>query len=73
MKILVDASASSVLSALKSQMGEPADYLSLLNYRKKNKTIPIQKQFGEPPFRGDYSRNQRRQILTSSPNFLIRK
>jgi hypothetical protein len=35
-KILVDASAPSVVSALKSQMGEPTDYLSLLNYRKKN-------------------------------------
>ena len=36
-KILVDASSPSVVSALKSQMGEPTDYLSLLNYRKKNK------------------------------------
>ena len=36
-KILVDASAPSVVSALKSQMGEPTDYLSLLDHRKRNK------------------------------------
>ena len=36
-KILVDASAPSVVSALKSNMNERTDYLSLLDFRKKNK------------------------------------
>jgi hypothetical protein len=36
-KILVEASAPSVVSALKSQMGEAVDYLTLLNNRKKYK------------------------------------
>jgi len=36
-KILVDASAPSVVSALKSQMNEAADYITLLDYRKKIK------------------------------------
>jgi hypothetical protein len=40
-KILVDASAPSVVSALKSQMGEPTDYLTLLNNRKKYKLRDI--------------------------------
>jgi hypothetical protein len=35
------ALATSLVSALKSQMGEPTDYLSLLNYRKKNKLHDI--------------------------------
>ena len=36
-KILVDASAPSVVSAIKSQMNEATDYLTLLNNRKKYK------------------------------------
>jgi len=40
-KILVDASAPSVVSALKSQMGEALDYLGLLNNLKKYKIRDI--------------------------------
>jgi hypothetical protein len=40
-KILVDASAPSVVSAIKSQMNEPTDYLTLLNNRKKYKLRDI--------------------------------
>jgi len=40
-KIMIDASAPSVISALKSQMNEATDYLTLLNNRKKYKLRDI--------------------------------
>lgn len=40
-KVLVDASAPSVISALKSQMNESTDYLPLLDHRKKMKMRDI--------------------------------